>query len=248
MRGRELAFYDAQASELDPAELPPRGPDAFEQSILDALGPVAGLRVLDAGCGSGDLTLELLRRGAWVTALDLSPAMVELVAARAEAFLPGRDLRVVAAPVEETALAAQSFDRVTGKWILHHVDVAAAARELYRVLTPGGTAVFFENQDRNVLLRLARPQLWRVPRACRVGTQDEHPLGRRDFRCLESTFGTIELRYPDFYFFEALSRALHYRAYRPLTRLDAALWRRLPALRPYSYHVLITLEKRPSRR
>jgi ubiquinone/menaquinone biosynthesis C-methylase UbiE len=199
---------------------------------------VAGLPVLELGCGAGDLSVQLLRRGARLTAVDLSPGMVELARRRAP------EARFLVAPAEDTGLPDESFDRVVGKWVLHHLDVEAAAREARRLLRPGGRAVFFENQDRNPLLRAARRRLWGSPSLHWVGTQDEQPLGGDDFAALARTFDSVRLAYPSFYFFEALSRAMDHRFHEPLQRLDSLIWRRLPAARPWSWHVLIEAERR----
>lgn len=241
---RERAFWDAQAASRDPGAMPPRAPDPFEESMLRALGPVEGLRVLELGCGQGDLSLELLRRGARLTALDLAPEMVRLARARAERFRPeSRDARFVVAPAEDTGLAAESFDRVVGKWVLHHVDLAAAAREVRRLLVPGGRGVFFENQARNPVLSFARRRLMHVPGVHQVGTRDEHPLTRQEVDDLSGLFSAVAVEYPNFYFFEALSRALRHRGLQGTQRLDFLVWRRLPRLRPYGYHVLVVVER-----
>jgi hypothetical protein len=58
-------------------------------------------------------------------------------------------------------------------------------------------------------------------------------------------FGQLELGYPRFYFFEALSRALGHRLYSPLRALDGFVWRRLPRARPYGYHVLLRMRRHP---
>jgi SAM-dependent methyltransferase len=123
---------------------------------------------------------------------------------------------------------------------LHHVDVAAAAREVHRLLRPGGRAVFFENQDRNPLLRLARRGLWGSRRLNWVGTEDERPLTQADFDMLRGNFRSVSLEYPNLYFFEALSRALGHRLHGPLSGLDRLVWRRLPFARPWSWHVLVS--------
>jgi Raf kinase inhibitor-like YbhB/YbcL family protein len=189
--------------------------------------------VLELGCGAGDLSVELVRRGARLTALDISPRMVELARDRVP------EARVLVAPAEDTGLADGSFDRVVGKWVLHHVEVDAAAREVRRLLRPGGVAVFFENQDRNPLLRVARRRLWGSRGFHWVGTRDERALTRENLDMLARTFGAVRLSYPSFYFFEALSRALGHRCHGPLRRVDALIWRRLPRLRRWSWHVLI---------
>jgi SAM-dependent methyltransferase len=197
--------------------------------------------VLELGCGRGDLSLELLREGAELVALDVSPAMVELARGRAERFRPDAEASFAVAPAEDTGLEADSFDLVVGKWILHHADVARTAREVARVLRPGGRAAFFENQERNPLLRGARRAVWRLPGLHAVGTADERPLGERELDELLDVFGGVALEYPSFYFFEALSRALGHRLHDPLAALDRAVWRRLPAARPYGYHVLLVV-------
>ncbi len=60
------------------------GRDAMRAMLLDWLGEdLTGRRVLDAGCGAGQLALEAARRGAHVTAIDLSQTLVKLAAERA---------------------------------------------------------------------------------------------------------------------------------------------------------------------
>jgi SAM-dependent methyltransferase len=193
--------------------------------------------VLELGCGAGDLSAELVRRGAVLTALDVSPALVERARRRVDATF-------LVAPAERTGLPDEAFDLAVGKWVLHHVDVSAAAAELRRVLRPGGRAAFFENQDRNPLLRLARRRLWGSGRLHWVGTEDERPLSRSDFAVLARAFEHVELSYPSLYFFEALSRALGHRLHGPLSAADRWVWRRLPAARPWSWHVLVSVERR----
>jgi len=61
--------------------------DVEVPSVLSVLGDVAGLRVLDLGCGSGIYPRLLARRGASVTGLDQSPGMIEQ-ARRSEAAEP----------------------------------------------------------------------------------------------------------------------------------------------------------------
>jgi ubiquinone/menaquinone biosynthesis C-methylase UbiE len=197
--------------------------------------------VLELGCGAGDLSLELLRRGATLTAIDVSPGMVDLARSRAEGFAA----TFLVTPAEDTSLPGESFDLVVGRWVLHHVDVPTAARELHRLLRPGGRAVFFENQDRNPLLRVARARLWGARRLNWVGTEDEHPLTRADFATLADAFDSIELSYPSFYFFEALSRAMGHRLHRPLSRLDCIVCRMVPRARPWSWHVLLEMRRDP---
>lgn len=98
-------------------------------------GDVAGLEVLDAGCGSGPLMEVLRSKGAAVAGFDLSPAMVELARER---LGEGADVRVadLGAPLP---YPDDRFDLVVASLSLHYVeDWASALAELRRVLRPGG--------------------------------------------------------------------------------------------------------------
>lgn len=109
---------------------------------LELLEVREGERVLIVGCGTG-LDLELLPRGARVTAVDLTPAMVEKTRARAAALGMQVDARVMDAARLE--LPDASFDCVILHLILAVVpDPYSTAREAARVLRPGGRASVFD--------------------------------------------------------------------------------------------------------
>jgi 2-polyprenyl-3-methyl-5-hydroxy-6-metoxy-1,4-benzoquinol methylase len=50
--------------------------DPATQALLDLLGPVAGLRVLDVACGHGRISRELVRRGAHAVGIDISGQLI----------------------------------------------------------------------------------------------------------------------------------------------------------------------------
>ncbi|CAN5543620.1 class I SAM-dependent methyltransferase [soil metagenome] len=106
--------------------------------MLRLAGDVAGLSVLDAGCGSGPLTEALQTKGAVVSGFDLSPAMVDLARAR---LGDDADVRVAdlgaAVPYPD-----DRFDLVVASLSLHYVqDWESALAELRRVLRPGGRLI-----------------------------------------------------------------------------------------------------------
>ena len=105
-------------------------------AMLGLAGDVAGLRVLDAGCGPGLYAEELLARGAHVTAFDESSEMVRLARQR---IGDQADVRVARLSEPLAWLAYSSHDLVILALVLHHLDDRVAAlRELHRVLTPQG--------------------------------------------------------------------------------------------------------------
>ena len=107
----------------------------------------AGARVLDAGCGTGLLTLAFLRvheRPADITSIDLSMRSLQ-TARRAVQKLPkGPRRRVAFAQSNALTLpfADESFDFVMTSGVLEYLPLGDGLRELARVLAPGGLLFF----------------------------------------------------------------------------------------------------------
>lgn len=109
---------------------------------IELLNVRPGERVLIDGCGTG-LDLELLPRDCLVTAVDLTPAMVEITRARALSLGMQVDARVMDAA--RLDFADGTFDCVLLHLILAVVpDPHSTAREAARVLRPGGRASIFD--------------------------------------------------------------------------------------------------------
>gem|GEM_PF-2400771 len=107
-------------------------------AIRALLGPVAGFRVLDAGCAAGEHALWLVDSGATVTAIDISDAMLHLARTR----LDGRALVLAADLAEPLPFARASFDVIFRSLTLHYVlDWERMFAELPRIVVPGGTLV-----------------------------------------------------------------------------------------------------------
>jgi SAM-dependent methyltransferase len=248
---REREFHDSLAARRRDGELPPLGPDRydeqFEQAIVSALRPLGARRVLELGCGDGELTFRLVDLGAEVTALDISPGMVDLAERRLARHRPQAAARFVVGTAEDTGLESGAFDAVVGKWLLHHTDLAAAAAELDRLLRPGGTGIFIETSALNPLLGAARTKLPGRGGIARYGTPDEHPLGRRDLALLRSRFASCEVDFPNFILFHLLDRHVAQWRWRRFTRatvaLDRAVERRLRPLGRLSYYMRVRVTK-----
>jgi SAM-dependent methyltransferase len=113
------------------------------------------------------------RRGARVTAIDISPESISSQRILMNAFNVPMYLSV--ADAMYTPFAEGSFDLIYGYAILQHLDSDQCGREIARLLAPGGIAIFREAQAGNIFLRLFRflTPFWRTP--------DEHPLTESDY-------------------------------------------------------------------
>jgi ubiquinone/menaquinone biosynthesis C-methylase UbiE len=244
----ELAFHDRQAQERAAAFAAEPGRFRFDDDFyldhetwirpaLDRLGELRGLHVLDFGCGHGMAAVVLARRGARVTAFDLSPGYLE--EARARAAANGVAVAFAQADGERLPFADGVFDRVWGNAVLHHLDMERAGRELFRVLRPGGRAVLCEPWGENAVLNWARR---RLPYPGKERTPDEQPLRRHHIRILKQVFPRVEVQ--GFQLLSMARRVLHWRRLvAALDAWDAMLLARVPALERFCRYAVLTLHR-----
>lgn len=113
----------------------------FDQLLRGRIAP--GMRVLDAGCGSGRNLMYLLRAGYEVFGADEDPVSIEMVRRLASTLapsLPSDNFRVE--PVERMTFPDALADVVVSSAVLHFArdedQFAAMIRGTWRVLKPGG--------------------------------------------------------------------------------------------------------------
>jgi demethylmenaquinone methyltransferase/2-methoxy-6-polyprenyl-1,4-benzoquinol methylase len=139
--------------------------ERLHAAVADAAVRRADDRVLEIGCGTGNVTAQLRARGARVTALDQAPEMIE----QARARLAGDDAIVW---LEQTAseidrLPPEAFDAVVLCLCLSDMSPSERAfvlRESARRLAEGGRVVAAD-EVRAGGWRGALQQLWRIPQA-----------------------------------------------------------------------------------
>jgi SAM-dependent methyltransferase len=118
--------YERAAAELEPV--------AEHVIARTALAP--GERMLDLGCGTGNVALLAARAGAVVTGVDPAQRLVEVARER----VPGAIFLVGSA--EDLPFDAGAFDVVISVFgVIFAADAEAALAELVRVLAPGGRAL-----------------------------------------------------------------------------------------------------------
>ena len=125
--------------------------------VLGLSGQLAGKRVLDVGTGDGTYALEAAARGAFVTGIDVEPTM--LAAARTRANERRLSATFATGHAEALPFADGTFDVVLAVTVLCLVsDARIVAREMARVLAPGGRLVIGE---------LGRYSIWAAERRVR---------------------------------------------------------------------------------
>lgn len=126
---RWSTVYDHDANPLQALE---------EPIVVDQIGPVAGLRVLDLGCGTGRHALRLAAEGARVTAVDFSEGM--LAEARRKPLADR--VEFVVHDLGKPLPFENEFDLVVCGLVLEHIeDLSGFYRELARVARRSGRVV-----------------------------------------------------------------------------------------------------------
>ena len=118
------------------------GARARRGRLLDRAGLRAGQRVLDLGCGTGELSLAIKRAQPALELCALDPDPLALARARAKAERAGVRVELQQGFGDALPYAAGTFARVLSSFVLHHLDLAAQRRvlsEVLRVLAPGGS-------------------------------------------------------------------------------------------------------------
>lgn len=124
-------------------------------------GRLDGVRMLDAGCGSGLFSVAALRLGARVTAFDFDPDSVRTTRRMVDAWVdgPGTDARFTllhGSVLDEDFLAGLgTFDVVYSWGVLHHTgSMWQACRAVARRVAPGGTLVVALYHDTGLSARI----------------------------------------------------------------------------------------------
>lgn len=176
------AFWDRVAEKYDRKTV--KGPNyaARLDRALAWLGPEAS--VLDVGCASGHITLDLAKRVQKVHGIDVSQKLVAIAQAKqAEQGVSNCSFAVTT--LEDSDLEPGSLDAITAYSVLHLVPNApATVRRFYELLQPGGRVIAETptTDEINSFLRVLIKLMTAVGKAptVRVFTPDEYESMFRD--------------------------------------------------------------------
>jgi SAM-dependent methyltransferase len=188
----ETKFHDlwAQSTPLDQIAVREafEAPTAVEnRAILALMGDLKGKRLLDVGAGLGESSVYFAILGADVTAVDISPGMVDCAVALGKVH----DVKIhgVVQSGEGLDVPENYFDIVYIANTIHHVtDKERLFQQIHRALKPGGRFFSYDPLAYNPVINMYRRM------ATEVRTEDEAPLSFRDASVAGKYFRNVRHR------------------------------------------------------
>lgn len=120
--------------------------DLIMDRIIGCIQPPLGAKVLDAGCGVGDHTARLARKGYACVGIDISPTILQKATEKIACLGLSDRVRFVCQALEDLSLGGDRFDVVHCRGVLMHIpDWKSALHSLCAALKPGGHIVILEN-------------------------------------------------------------------------------------------------------
>jgi len=245
---KEVAKWDLLAAQATDEALLLRPNDDFRRysertstmvGVNEFLGDLTGRRVLEIGCGLGEISALMAKSGAEVTAFDLSRNSVLTTRRRAVLNDVDEQIALVVAAGEALSFADESFDVLFGKAILHHLDVNLGSDQLFRVLKTGGKAIFVEPMGMNPVLKFVREY---VPYPNKNPRGEDRPLNYEEIYAWGR--GYQEYNFREIQLLSMIERGLGFgKRINILRRLDDLLLDRFVFIRRYCRYIVMTMEK-----
>jgi ubiquinone/menaquinone biosynthesis C-methylase UbiE len=235
----ERKFYNEKAKELllnlsekellyDPCATFPLRYKYFHSLFSD----IKGKKVLDCGCGTGYHSVLCAKKGALVTAIDISEEMLKISKMRAKYNGVLDKIHFCLMSVEEMSFSKREiFDIVIGCGVLHHLQLELAGKRISEVLKKGGKAIFLEPLINSRLLLWIRSL---IPVPCH-----ESPGGGGLTYKDITTFGSFFRKTSIKHFLHIFTRIKIEKLESILDRIDSVLLLNFPSLRKLAGGVVI---------
>jgi SAM-dependent methyltransferase len=185
---------EARKTLLQPCEVdrylnPPADSPYPLEYAFHLLGDVRGKTVLDLGCGTGENLLPLVKRGARVLGMDISPDLIALAERRLQDA--GMQAELTVGSAYETGLPSASVDAIFCMSLIHHLDIALVCQEMRRILARDGFVVLKEP------IRFSKTYAWLRDLLPSHGdvSDYEHPLTSAELAIVTERFRAAGTRY-----------------------------------------------------
>ncbi len=259
----EKEFHDNWAKEIGTDEILVKesfeAPTAIEnRRILEIIGNLKDKKVLDLGCGAGEAAVYFAMMGADVSAVDISPCMLEKTRALSKKY--NVTVHAFNQTSEELDFSPDTFDIIYGSSVLHHSDVKLAIAKIARVLKKDGIAIFIDPLEYNPIINIYRKI------AKEVRTPTEKPLTLQDIGGMKKFFGSVKVEHfwllsmlifvymfvierinpgKDRYWKRVIRESRRYeKMFNFLNALDKKILKALPFLGRYSWNTIIILNNK----
>jgi ubiquinone/menaquinone biosynthesis C-methylase UbiE len=157
--------------------------DAAYRALVDQAHLQPGQRVLEIGCGTGNVVMLIKQLHARVDVVGLDPDPKALERAQRKTRRAGLSIQLDRGFADALPYAAESFDRVFSSLMFHHLTLdvkAGALREARRVLKPGGSLHVFDFGGAHVRGNGLRARLFHRHDLMKDNTGDRIPALMRD--------------------------------------------------------------------
>ncbi len=124
--------------------------------IIPKMGNIEGKSILELGVGTGGTATLLAKRGASLIGIDLLPFRIDEAKVRAKQHSVDESIEFALMDAMHLGFPDNTFDFIISKSVLVFTDHTLTAKECYRVLKPGGKAIFIENMRHHPLVWLYR--------------------------------------------------------------------------------------------
>ena len=255
----EAEFHDKWAEIEDPEKIEVKLINEASTSpemrfITKQIGNFDGKKILDVGCGLGEVSIYFALKGANVTALDISSGMLKKTSQLAK--LNGVKIKTHLATAEDFNFSDnEKFDVIYMGNCLHHANIDQSMKNVVSHLNKDGIFLSWDPIAYNPIINIYRLI------ATKVRTPDEHPLKLRDIKLIKNYFKFSETNY--FWFTtliifmlmfivqlknpnkERFWKTVIYESkkwewlYKPLERLDKIILKVFPPLKLLCWNVVI---------
>ena len=255
----EAEFHDKWAEIEDPEKIEVKLINEASTSpemrfITKQIGNFNGKKILDVGCGLGEVSIYFALKGANVTALDISSGMLKKTSQLAK--LNGVKIKTHLATAEDFNFSDnEKFDVIYMGNCLHHANIDRSMKNVVSHLNKDGIFLSWDPIAYNPIINIYRLI------ATKVRTPDEHPLKLSDIKLIKNYFKFSETNY--FWFTtliifvlmfivqfknpnkERFWKTVIYESkkwewlYKPLERLDKIILKVFPPLKLLCWNVVI---------